>query len=92
MKKDFLIFKAGLPAFDGPFSFEDAKNPDRVSEIIESQTPVWKPGTKSGYHAVTYGWLVDQIIRRVDPKKRSVGQFFREEIAEKHSGFIKMFT
>uniref|UniRef100_A0A914D8Z3 Beta-lactamase-related domain-containing protein n=1 Tax=Acrobeloides nanus TaxID=290746 RepID=A0A914D8Z3_9BILA len=77
--------QAGLPAFDGPFSFEDAQNPDRVSEIIESQTPLWKPGTKSGYHALTYGWLVDQIIRRVDPKKRSVGQFFREEIAEKHN-------
>lgn len=38
-------------------------------------------GTKSGYHAITYGWLVDQIVRRADPLKRGIGRFFREEIA-----------
>lgn len=38
-------------------------------------------GKKCGYHALTFGWLVDQLIRRIDPKHRSVARFFREEIA-----------
>ncbi|VDO44762.1 unnamed protein product, partial [Haemonchus placei] len=36
------------------------------------------------YHAITYGWIVDQIVRRADPKHRSVGQFFKEEIADRY--------
>uniref|UniRef100_A0A1I7WZG4 Beta-lactamase domain-containing protein n=1 Tax=Heterorhabditis bacteriophora TaxID=37862 RepID=A0A1I7WZG4_HETBA len=36
------------------------------------------------YHAITYGWIVDQIVRRADPKKRSVGRFFKEEVADKY--------
>uniref|UniRef100_A0A915PW13 Beta-lactamase-related domain-containing protein n=1 Tax=Setaria digitata TaxID=48799 RepID=A0A915PW13_9BILA len=40
-------------------------------------------GTKTGYHAITYGWLVDQIIRHADLKHRGIGTFFKEEIAEK---------
>ena len=39
------------------------------------------PGTTHGYHAVTYGWLVGELVRRVDPKKRSFGQFIKDEIA-----------
>lgn len=49
------------------------------------QIPNWPPGCEVGYHAITYGWLVDQVVRRTDPKKRSVGVFFKEEIAEKYS-------
>ena len=41
-------------------------------------------GTASGYHIYTYGWLVDQLIRRVDPKKRSIGEFVREELHDAH--------
>lgn len=45
------------------------------------QAPNWEPGSCVGYHALTYGWLVDQIIRRVDRKGRGIGQFFQEEVA-----------
>jgi CubicO group peptidase (beta-lactamase class C family) len=41
---------------------------------------MWEPGTQHGYHAVTYGWLVGEIVRRVSGK--SLGTFFRDEIAE----------
>lgn len=78
--------QAGLPMFVEDISLEVAKNDhERIAKIIEKSPPLWKPGTKSGYHAVTYGWLVDQIVRKVDPKKRSIGTFFREEVAQKHS-------
>lgn len=54
-----------------------------MSAIFEDQKPNWPPGTKIAYHALTHGWLADQIVRRVDPKHRSLGVFFKEEIQEK---------
>lgn len=74
-----------MPAFSEEITYEEARyNPERIAKIIENSHPLWKPGTQSGYHGITYGWLIDQIIRRVDLKKRSVGVFFQEEIAQKH--------
>lgn len=55
-----------------------------MSQMFEDQKPNWKVGTEVGYHILTYGWLIDQLIRRVDPKKRSLGQFFDQEIAKPH--------
>ncbi|VDK46639.1 unnamed protein product [Gongylonema pulchrum] len=60
-----------------------------MSKILESQKPNWTPGQGVGYHAMTFGWLVDQLVRRIDPKKRSLAQFFKEEIAQPHG---KSFT
>ncbi|CAD6192225.1 unnamed protein product [Caenorhabditis auriculariae] len=80
-----MTHTAGLPKIDSKLSWEDARDHVRMSKILENQTPVWTPGTKVGYHCFSYGWLVDQIVRRADPKKRSIGSFFREEIAEKHN-------
>lgn len=62
-----------------PIKIEDAKNPKQMEKIIEAQWPEWAPGTKTGYHAFTFGWLLDQIIRKVDPKERSMTQFIHEE-------------
>ncbi|TMS35060.1 hypothetical protein L596_002536 [Steinernema carpocapsae] len=77
-----MSHRAGLAAFDMPLSKENAMNPEYVAQVIENQTPNWAPGSKSGYHALTYGWLVDQMVRRIDPKRRSIGQFFREEVSD----------
>lgn len=52
-----------------------------MSKMLENQKPNFPPGTQTFYHAFTFGFLCDQLLRRVDPKKRSLGQFFREEIA-----------
>ncbi|KAF1765209.1 hypothetical protein GCK72_005161 [Caenorhabditis remanei] len=82
---DWLMsHRAGLAALDMPITIEDANDFDKMSEVIASQKPNWEPGTKSGYHAITYGWIVDQIVRRADPKGRSVGRFFKEEVADVH--------
>lgn len=77
-----ITHKAGLAYTDHPITLQDAKDPKRVDKILEEQSPNWPPGTMMGYHAVTHGWLVDAIVRRVDG--RTVGRFFKEEIAEKH--------
>ena len=44
-------------------------------------TIFWPPGTRQGYHAVTFGHLVGELVRRTDPKHRSLGVFVREELA-----------
>jgi hypothetical protein len=58
--------------------------------ILEKAQPIWTPGEKTGYHAITFGWLVDSLMRKVDPKKRGVKQFFKEEIGEPNSELIAL--
>ena len=74
-----LCHKAGLPDVDRALTYEDALAWDPVIEALADSTPIWEPGSKHGYHAVTYGWLVGELIRRVSG--RSLGTFFAEEIA-----------
>jgi CubicO group peptidase (beta-lactamase class C family) len=47
---------------------------------LAAQAPLWEPGTAHGYHAVTFGWLAGELVRRVDPKGRSLGGFVADEI------------
>ncbi len=75
-----ICLQTGLIAFDRDFTLDDAHNPDMIAQLIEQARPYWPPGTRSGYHAITYGWLVDQIVRRVDDNRRSAGQFYRDEV------------
>jgi len=60
-------------------SLDDALAWAPVIHALERQAPVWEPGTKHGYHATTYGWLVGEVIRRVTGM--SIGAYFREAIA-----------
>lgn len=69
----------------------DIRDWQRMSKIFEKQKPNWIPGENVGYHFLTFGWLVDQLIRRIDPKKRSLSQFFKEEVAEPYSMFSFFF-
>jgi CubicO group peptidase (beta-lactamase class C family) len=76
---DLLAHRAGLPWTDGTMSFEEAITWDPVVEALARQSPVWEPGTDHGYHAVTFGYLVGEVVRRITG--RSLGTYFREEIA-----------
>jgi CubicO group peptidase (beta-lactamase class C family) len=76
---DILSHRAGLPSESGPP--EQILNWTAMVHSLEQQRPLWPPGTAHSYHALTYGWLAGELIRRVDPKKRSVGKFVRDEIA-----------
>ena len=66
-------FKDGIPAG----SFQDW---EKFTKKLQMQAPYRKPGISQGYHALTFGWLVGELIRRVDG--RSVGRYFKEEIAD----------
>ncbi|KAI6186264.1 Beta-lactamase domain-containing protein [Aphelenchoides besseyi] len=76
-----LTHRSGLTTFGVPMPLDVVRDPQKVGQIIENATPI---GTKTAYHALTYGWLVDQIVRHVDEQNRGVSQFFRDEIAQKH--------
>jgi CubicO group peptidase (beta-lactamase class C family) len=74
-----LTHQAGLPAIDQELSPEEVQAWDPVVSALAQQTPFWEPGKAHGYHALTYGWLVGEVIRRVTG--RSLGTYFAEEIA-----------
>ncbi len=76
---DLLCHRAAMFGFKGGIPQGSFQDWDQFVEQLQSQTPYSKPGISQGYHALTFGWLVGELIRRVDG--RSVGQYFREEIA-----------
>lgn len=78
---DYLLsHRAGLAWVDEKLTLEDALAWDPMIHALERQTPVWEPGTAHGYHAVTYGYLVGEVVRRITG--RSIGTYFRDEVAE----------
>ena len=79
--RQLLAHQAGLILLDEPVSLSEIQDQERFSSILAQQEPVWEPGMRLGYHASTLGFYMNEIIRRVDPLHRSLGQFFREEIA-----------
>ena len=74
-----MSHSAGLAGFDSRIEIEELYNWDDICDRLARQAPWWEPGTASGYHAITQGYLQGEILRRVDG--RSLGTFFREEIA-----------
>lgn len=74
-----MSHQAGLPYPVADLSFDDLIAVTPVVEALAAQAPVWEPGTQHGYHAVTYGWLAGELLRRVDG--RSLGTYFAEEVA-----------
>ncbi len=69
-----------MPYVVGDFTLDQALAWDPIVNAIASQAPIWEPGTKHGYHMRTFGWIVGEIIRRVEG--RTVGAFWRDEIAD----------
>ncbi|WP_426512212.1 serine hydrolase domain-containing protein [Dactylosporangium sp. McL0621] len=79
--RQLLAHQAGLPAIDRPLSVGDLADLDVVAAALAAQRPAWAPGTRHGYHAISLGWYEGELIRRVDPGRRTLGRFFAEEVA-----------
>lgn len=80
--RELLAHQAGLTSVDQRLRTQDLANPTLIAEIIARQKPQWKPGSRHGYHTLTLGWYQSELIRRTDPRRRTLGQFFQQEIAE----------
>jgi CubicO group peptidase (beta-lactamase class C family) len=74
-----LSHTAGLPTWDEPMATEDLYDWKTATARLAAQAPRWEPGTQGGYHAVTHGYLVGEVVRRVTG--RGLGTFFAEEVA-----------
>jgi CubicO group peptidase (beta-lactamase class C family) len=79
--RQLLSHQAGLPALTPAPGLSDIADVDRLSEILAAQKPAWSPGTRHGYHALTLGWYESELIRHVDPARRTLGTYFRDEVA-----------
>jgi len=79
--RQLLAHQAGLFAFDEPVDRSVVADLDRLAEVMARHKPAWEPGARQAYHALTLGFYEGELIRRVDPRHRTLGQFFRDEIA-----------
>ncbi len=75
-----MAHSAGLSGWRERISKDDLYDWDKCVSLLAAQAPLWEPGTKPGYHAITQGYLVGEVVRRITGK--SLGTVFREEIAE----------
>jgi CubicO group peptidase (beta-lactamase class C family) len=79
--RQLLAHQAGLFAFDEQGDRSLVADLDRLAVVLARQKPAWEPGTRQAYHAITLGYYESELLRRIDPQHRSLGQFFQDEIA-----------
>nr|XP_006819921.1 PREDICTED: beta-lactamase domain-containing protein 2-like [Saccoglossus kowalevskii] len=80
--KHVLNHVAGVPMTSERMTLAKATNQEILVNMLETTKPMWPAGESHGFHVLTMGWIIDQIIRRVDPLHRSLGQFFDDVIAK----------
>lgn len=72
--------QAGLPGFANPIDPDLWLHPEDCAKALAEQAPLWSPGTAHGYHPLTWGYLIGEVVRRIDG--RSLGTILREDITE----------
>ena len=79
--RELLAHQAGVAAIDGTLTPEWIANHGALMNLLAKKEPDWTPGTRHGYHAWSLGWYESELLRRTDPKERSLGTYFAEELA-----------
>jgi CubicO group peptidase (beta-lactamase class C family) len=79
--RDVLTHRAGVPQMPAGVTPERICDWDWMVRAIAALEPIEPPGTRTLYLSMTFGWLVGELVRRTDPRRRSLGRFIREEIA-----------
>jgi CubicO group peptidase (beta-lactamase class C family) len=79
--RQLLAHQAGLFGFDEPVDKVVFADLDRLAVVLARQKPAWEPGSRTAYHAISLGFYQSELLRRIDPQHRSLGQFFQDEIA-----------
>jgi CubicO group peptidase (beta-lactamase class C family) len=89
---DLMRHEAGLANFDTPLDANDlfTENIKRnaVGQVIEQQGLSYRPEGKREYHAITRGWIVNELFRRVEPAGRTIGEFLRQEVSKPMSADV----
>jgi len=75
-----LAHTAGLPGWDAPMTIDDLFDTRAAADALAAQAPWWEPGTAAGYHAITQGYLLGELVRRVTGS--TLGTYFRETFAQ----------
>ena len=76
-----LSHHCGLFSVQGEITLAEALDWPTITARLADTEPEWPIGSTHGYHALTYGWLAGELVRRVDPQQRSIGRFVADEIA-----------
>jgi CubicO group peptidase (beta-lactamase class C family) len=79
--RQLLAHQAGLFAINEPVGRTDLENLDKLAVILARQKPEWEPGTRQAYHGLSLGFYEGELLRRIDPEHRTLGQVFQDEIA-----------
>jgi CubicO group peptidase (beta-lactamase class C family) len=78
--RHLMSHTAGLSGWQEPLSVEDLADWEKCTASLAAQKPWWEPGTASGYHAVTQGFLIGEVVRRITGT--TIGEWFAKEVAE----------
>jgi CubicO group peptidase (beta-lactamase class C family) len=78
--RHLMSHSAGLSGWQEPMAAADLYDWDKATSLLAAQEPWWEPGTANGYHAITQGYLIGEVVRRISGD--TIGTFFRREIAE----------
>jgi CubicO group peptidase (beta-lactamase class C family) len=80
--RQLLAHQAGLCCIDEPLDVRLLADLDRLAVVLAEQRPAWPPGREQAYHSISLGFYENELMRRIDPNKRSIGRFFADEIAK----------
>lgn len=78
---DLMTHRAGLPVLERPVSVAASADAAAMADLLARQRPIWAPGTEHGYHALTFGWLVGEYVRR--HSGMTVGEFTRRHLGDR---------
>jgi CubicO group peptidase (beta-lactamase class C family) len=79
--RQLLAHQAGLFAFDERVDVDVVADLDGLARVMEAQRPIWPPGERQAYHAITLGFYENELVRRIDPGRRTIGQVLHEDLA-----------
>ncbi|MEU2042964.1 serine hydrolase domain-containing protein [Nocardia niwae] len=79
--RQLIDHQAGLSGLSEIVRLPQIADLDGLAPVLAAQKPAWRPGTRHGYHAITLGLYQGELLRRVDPNRRTLGRIFAEDIA-----------
>src|SRR3954447_5672718 len=77
--RHLMSHSAGLSGWQEPMAPADLYDWEKATSLLAAQEPWWEPGTASGYHAISQGYLVGEVVRRITGQ--TIGSFFASEVA-----------